>query len=319
MRYVVGYTANGRGGDAVNLAVALARRQGAALDLVMVMPEDSPYNGVYPPAAGFENILAQQVGQWLEEGLALIPSDVVATAHVVRGESEASALIEAAKDLHASALIIGASSTGLFKRFTVGSVASALLHASAVPVVLAPAGYSRTEPITRLTCAVGSREGAEQVLMVGLTTARRRGLPLRLVSLVALGNDDGGTTVEDASKHLHGLVDASAALDADLLAQLDIEVVVGSGRTIEDAVDGLHWKKGEILIIGSSRLAQGKSIFLGSTANRILRALPVPMIVVPRDYAGTADDLLQTSQVPVVDAAGPSSVAPTSEVKEAGK
>lgn len=305
MRYVVGYTANARGGDAVNLAVALARRQGASLALVMVMPQDSPYNGVYPPEAGFESILAEQVGEWLDEGLALIPADVPATAHVFRGESEAGALIDAAKELEASALIIGASSSGLFKRFTVGSVASALLHASPLPVVLAPAGYSRTDPITRLTCAVGSRQGAEEVLTVSVATAKRRGLPLRLVSLVALGNNDAGTTIDDAEAHLRGLAETSQALGAGSLEKLEIDVVVGSGRTIEDAVDALPWKKGEILLIGSSRLAQNNSIFLGSTANRILRALPVPMIVVPRDYEVRPWDLVQTNQVPVIDAAAP--------------
>jgi len=35
---------------------------------------------------------------------------------------------------------------------------------------------------------------------------------------------------------------------------------------------------------GSSRLAEKNRIFLGSTANKVLRALPVPMVVVPRDY-----------------------------------
>ncbi|MFQ4148014.1 universal stress protein [Arthrobacter sp. LAPM80] len=309
MRYVVGYTANARGGDAVNLAVALARRQGATLDLVMVLPEDSPYNGVYPPVAGFESILAQQVSQWLDDGLAMIPEDVPAAAHVFRGESEAAVLIEAAGELGASALVIGASSTGLFKRFSIGSVASALLHASPVPVVLAPSGYSRTAPITRLTCAVGTREGAEGVLTVGVSTAKRRGLPLRLVSLVALGSEDAGTSVADAKEHLRSIAEASQTLEASTLDKLDIDVVVGSGRTIEDAVDALPWKKGEILLIGSSRLAQKNSIFLGSTANRILRALPVPMIVVPRDYVGTDDDLLQTNQVPVLDAADPTEVA----------
>jgi nucleotide-binding universal stress UspA family protein len=62
------------------------------------------------------------------------------------------------------------------------------------------------------------------------------------------------------------------------------EIVVAQGRTIEEAVDRLDWEDGEILLIGSSRLAQHRATFLGSTANRILRALPVPMIVVPRDY-----------------------------------
>ena len=61
-------------------------------------------------------------------------------------------------------------------------------------------------------------------------------------------------------------------------------VVVAQGRDVEEAVDRLDWEDGEILLIGSSRLARSRSIFLGSTANRILRALPVPMIVVPSDY-----------------------------------
>jgi nucleotide-binding universal stress UspA family protein len=59
---------------------------------------------------------------------------------------------------------------------------------------------------------------------------------------------------------------------------------VAQGRSVEEAVDRLEWEPGEVLLIGSSRLARNRSIFLGSTANRILRALPVPMIVVPSDY-----------------------------------
>ncbi|WP_425864020.1 universal stress protein [Arthrobacter sp. TWP1-1] len=284
MRYVVGYAANARGGDAVNLAVALARRQGASLDLVMIMPQDSPYNGVYPPDSGFGDILAEQISQWIDEGLALIPDDVPSQAHIRRGESEAEALITAAEELGAELLVIGASSSGLFKRFSIGSVASALLHASTVPVVLAPSGYSRTDPITRLTCALGTRAGAEDVLRTGLDMAKRRCLPLRLVSLVALGQADSGATIEEANAHLRSVAEASQGLDVDELDKPEIDVVVGHGRTIEDAVDGLDWEKGEILLIGSSRLAQNKSIFLGSTANRILRALPVPMIVVPRNF-----------------------------------
>ncbi|PYI66879.1 universal stress protein UspA [Arthrobacter livingstonensis] len=309
MRFVVGYTANARGGDAVNLAVALARSQGASLDLVMVLPEDSPYNGAYPPESGFESILAGQLAAWLDEGLALVPADVPAKAHIRRGESEAEALISAAVELDAAMLVIGASSTGPFKRFSIGSVAGALLHASTVPVVLAPTGYSRTKPITRLTCALGTRAGAEDVLRTGIAMARRRPLPLRLVSLVALGADDAGATVDDARNHLSAVAQASRGVDPASLDKLDIDVVVGRGRTIEDAVDRLNWKAGELLLIGSSRLAHNKSIFLGATANRILRALPVPMIVVPRNHEFQSDELFHTTQVPVVDAAGPTEVS----------
>jgi nucleotide-binding universal stress UspA family protein len=36
------------------------------------------------------------------------------------------------------------------------------------------------------------------------------------------------------------------------------------------------------VLVGSSRLATPKHLFLGSTAAKMLRELPVPMIVVPR-------------------------------------
>ncbi|MEJ1114573.1 universal stress protein [Paenarthrobacter sp. CCNWLY172] len=288
MRYVVGYTANARGHDAVHLAVALARNHDVSLDLVLVVPEDSPFNAVYPPETGYDDILNEQAQRWLDEGLALVPDDVTARAHIRRGDSEAQALIDAAVEFDAAALVIGATNSGLFKRFTIGSVAGSLLHSSPVPVALAPHGYHRTEPITRLSCGFGTRPGADELLDVAVESARDRGLPLRLVSLLAL--DRGNSP---------GLADAAWVHAADRLAAVgssadasggagsvteEPEIVVAQGRTIEEAVDRLDWEDGEILLIGSSRLAQQRATFLGSTANRILRALPVPMIVVPRNY-----------------------------------
>ena len=281
MRYVVGYTANARGHDAVHLAVALARNHDVSLDLVLVIPQDSPFNAVYPPEAGYSDILNEQAQRWLDEGLALVPADVTARAHIRRGDSEAQALIDAAVEMDAAALVIGATNGGLFKRFTIGSVAGSLLHSSPVPVVLAPHGYQRTEPITRLSCGFGTRPGADELLDVAVESARVRGLPLRLVSLLAL---DGGNSPGLADAAWMHAAERLAAVGGSAVETPEPEIVVAQGRTIEEAVDRLDWEDGEILLIGSSRLAQHRATFLGSTANRILRALPVPMIVVPRDY-----------------------------------
>lgn len=291
MDYIVGYTADERGRDAVCLAVALARRQDAKLQLVMVMPEHSPFNAVYPPERGFESILSAQLQEWLAEGLAMIPDDVTARAHVISADSQAGGLIDAAVESGASLIIIGASSRGLRKRFNVGSVAGTLLHASPVPVALAPQGYRRLDPITRLTCAVGTRAGADEVIAVAVDSAARRNLPLRLVSLVALdpssGADGADAAAVDAA-HDHAntrLAEAAASLAAG--GQVSVEVVRGS--TVEEAIGALAWDEGEILLVGSSRLAQHSRLFLGVTANKILRALTVPMVVVPRSYR--SDDI----------------------------
>lgn len=278
MRYVVGYTANSRGHDAVNLAVALAHGPGASLDLVLVVPEVPQFGAAHAPRAGFENFLDEQAGQWLKEAMALVPEGITARAHVRTNDSEAQALIEASREFDADLLVIGATSTGLFKRFTIGSVAGALLHAATVPVALAPHGYYRTEPLGRLSCGLGNRPGAEAVLRLAAAMAAERQVPLRLVSLLALDGEDP----QHAESAARASAEQSAAAGGPGVGKP--EIIVAQGRTIEEAVDRLDWRADEVLLIGSSRLAQHRSIFLGTTANRILRALPVPMIVVPRDY-----------------------------------
>jgi nucleotide-binding universal stress UspA family protein len=280
MRYVVGYTPNERGADAVALASALARAQGAQLDLVYVVDKGA-YNVVQNPDGRVSD--AEQAAQTAQrEGLSLVPEEVSVEFHVRDADSFAAGLIDAAVEYEAGLIVVGAASSGLFKRHTVGSVANALLHASPVPVALAPRGYRRTEAVSRLTLAVGQRAGADAAIDVAIGAAQRRGVPLRMVSLVELDAEgDSGEVVNAA--HIHAntvLTEASHRLPEGH----KVSVEVAHGRTIEECIDDLEWDDAEILIVGSSRLAEKYKLFIGSTANKVLRALPVPMVVIPRDY-----------------------------------
>ena len=281
MRYVVGYSSNERGADAVALASSLARAQDASLDIVHVVDPHVPYAGPRPdetPAPEAEELVLAAA----RESMALVPEGVEAAFRALPAESFAAGLIEAAGD-DAGLIVVGAASNGLFKRFTVGSVANALLHASPVPVALAPRGFNRIEPVTRFTLATGQRAGADAAIGTAIGAANRRGVPLRLVSLVTLdaGPDEGGEATNAAHRHANTVLSDAAAR---LPHGHDVSVAVAHGRTIEEAIDSLEWQEGEVLIIGSSRLGERNKLFIGSTANKILRALPVPMVVVPRDY-----------------------------------
>ncbi|HET8878667.1 MAG TPA: universal stress protein [Arthrobacter sp.] len=281
MRYVVGYTPNDRGADAVALASAMARAQGAHLDLVHVVDRSAPYVALNPQGNRV-SVAEQAVLSAERQGLALVPEGLQARFHVRQAESFAAGLIDAAKEYRAGLIVVGAAGNGLFKRFSIGSVANALLHASPVPVALAPRGYRRTDPVSRLTLAVGQRTGAEAAIDVAIESAERRGVPLRLVSLVELDAEgDGGENVNAAHVHANTVLKAAAER---LPEGHHVSVEVAHGRSIEEAIDDLDWDDAEILIVGSSRLAEKNKLFLGSTANKVLRALPVPMVVVPRDY-----------------------------------
>lgn len=278
MRYVVGFTGTERARDAVALATSLAMTQGAKIDLVTVL--NPPQDGsVAQGAKAAEAKLTRAQGE--------LPGGLESETHVRIADSFAEGLLEVAKELNAGLIVIGPTNAGLLRRFTVGTVATALLHASPVPVALAPRGYRHRDKLARLTCAVGGRKGADAVLEVAVEAAARRGLPLRLISLVAL--DAHGTThpmdtVKEAHEHARTLLGKAQNL---LPQDHDATVTVAHGRSIEQAMDDVDWDPGELVIVGSSRLAQRRQLFIGSTANKMLRGLPVPMVVVPRDWTRT--------------------------------
>lgn len=284
MRYVVGFRHDERGADAIALAAVIARTQGATLDVVHVVGKGSPYVALNPDGNRI-NAAEQRVLSAQREALRLVPLGVDATFHVREAESLATGLIDAAKELSAGLIVVGASSQGLFKRYSVGSVANSLLHASPVPVALAPRGYNRKGALSRLTVMTGTREGWEAVVKVGVHSAGRRNVPLRLVSILELDqleqdDYDLDNPLSPARQHANtALAEAAATLPAGT-----VTVTVAHGRTIEEAIDSIGWKAGELVIVGSSRLAEKNKIFLGPTASKILRALPVPMVVVPRDF-----------------------------------
>ncbi|XVX18658.1 universal stress protein [Actinomycetota bacterium] len=288
-RLVVGYIADDRGRDAIRLAAFLAAGRRAEIEIVLVVPEHTAFSGDYPHDRGYASILEQQLGTWMTEALALVPAGIPARGHVRSAGSEAAGLIAAAAELRADMIVVGAKSGGLLQRVQVGSVANALLHTSPVAVALAPAGFDTAGPITRVTATFGGRPGADAVIDTGAQMATERGVPLRLVSLVALDGPgvhidpgDSHALLEPLRRHGHTRLAERAA---HLIEEDRARVEVASGTSIDDAVRRLDWADTEVALIGSTRLSGHLRLFVGSTAYRILRALPVPMIVVPQGFS----------------------------------
>lgn len=288
MRYIIGYAPNKHGEEAVALASALASTQDAELRIVDVLDKPAPADAAFVEERAVQETRAGWAAERLSQALLRVCDGVSATAEVVYADSVAEGLIVAARDTDAALIIVSAARNGPLKRITIGSVANALLHASPVPVALVPSGYEQPPSISRMTAAVGSREGARTLLEVAVEAASRRRVPLRLLSLIALDFDestDHEFALNAARTHARIVLDEAVA---SVGAQLDVTSTVAEGSTIENAVESLSWNDGEIVIIGSSRLAEHRRIFMGNTAHKLLRALPVPLIVVPRSLAGEA-------------------------------
>ncbi len=158
-----------------------------------------------------------------------------------------------------------------------------------MPLALAPRGFrhSAAPRVHEVTCALGTRTGADVLLRTAVRACERMRTPLRLVSLVALdphglGRDARKShelALESARAHARTLLDTARA---ELPGDYPVRSLVADGDTVESAVAKLEWHDGDLVMVGSSRLAPPHRLFLGSTAAKMLRVVPVPMIVVPK-------------------------------------
>ncbi|MDQ1126654.1 nucleotide-binding universal stress UspA family protein [Microbacterium sp. SORGH_AS 505] len=283
-RIVVGYTATKAGRDAVAVAGGLAAASGSELDIVLVLPGEGR-SVITPPDASYDRYLLGQAESWLAEASASVQAGVVHREHARYAESFAEGLVEAADEFGATHLVVGAADGGARGRHRLGSTTSQLLHSSDVPVVLVPRGARKRVTdagVPRLTVAVGTRAGADVLLEEAVALASATGASLRLVSLVTV---DLPASVDTGVIRLAGAAHAEKVL-ADVLAAIPegvrADIVTAKGDSIEDAVAHLDWLPGEMILVGSSRLAQPRRLFLGSVAAKLLSEIPVPMVVVPR-------------------------------------
>ena len=277
--YVVAYEATERGREAIELGVALARLTDSELRICLVLPQSTSVPAKVPnSAADFVGIVAQQAQLWLDEAAAFVPAAVDASTHLLWAESTSEGLIEAATSFDSDRIVVGAARTGILRRFTIGSVANALLHASPVPVALAPRGYRAPEQISRITCAIGTRPGWQALLDSMVAISEDLEVELRFVTLVEV--DAGSSRPVSSDAHLLTVLDYFSEREK---TRGILSTEVAEGPSVEAAVEALGWRDDEIAFVGSSRLASPSRIFLGTTANRMLHSLPVPLIVVPND------------------------------------
>jgi nucleotide-binding universal stress UspA family protein len=236
----------------------------------------------------FHDVLAEQGSEWLEEAMRLVPDDVTARGEVLVDGSVAGGLSAEALSLDAEAIVVGGSGGGLAGSLSLGSLVDDLLHFAPVPVAVAPRGtrHSDVKRVRTVTCAIGDRPGAAHLLDTAVRASRATGAPLRLVSLVAL-DKHGEQGVAAAREHAYATLES---VKAALPEGADVTAVVADGATVEAAVEGLDWEDGDLLMLGSSRLAPPRRLFIGSTAARILRVLKVPVVVTPGEEEWSPGD-----------------------------
>ena len=285
MHLTVGYLATPTGDDGVALASALARTFDASVDVLLVVREELPDG--HPGRAEYQRLLVERGEQWVAGAVATLARDGVrAGSSVTVGESFAQTLIGFAEEKSSDLIVVGGARDGFFGRHTIGPVTGALLHSSPIPVALAPRGYAEDpdEKFAAVTAAVPTKPGDDNPLPFAITLASAGGLGIRMLSLVSAENLAEAGSAREVRQLQVTAAEENLVLAARALPDSpEIESLVADGMTLESALKKLNWDDGDLLVVGSSRFAAPRRIFLGSTAARILAGVDVPVIVVPRD------------------------------------
>jgi nucleotide-binding universal stress UspA family protein len=284
MHLTVGYLATPTGDDGVALAAALAKTFDATVDVVLVVRQEFPDG--HPGRAEYQKLLIERGEDWISRAIdALAAKTVSASSTVLVGESFAESLVGFAEQKNSDLIVVGGARDGFFGGHTIGPVTGALLHSSPIPVALAPRGYADDpdDAMAAVTAAVPTRPGDDNPLPFAITLASAAGLAIRMLSLVSSEN----LAEADSAREVRQLQVAAAEENLVVAARAlpdapEIESLVADGMTLESALKKLRWDNGSLLVVGSSRFAAPRRIFLGSTAARILAGVDVPVIVIPK-------------------------------------
>ena len=304
MTIVVGVSPEQRTEAVLHLAGMLARSLDTDALLCAVVPAPWPPSAARVDAE-YRTYLAGAATDALEEARQRLSADVPAGVLVHHARSAPAGLLEVAERHDASLVVVGSSTAGPLGQVTLGSVNSSLLHSSPIPVALATRGY-RCKPVTGVTRATAAFSGTpdgRELVVAAAGVAARFGVSLRVASFAVQARPPytSGVGREAAGSLRSEWLEAIRAEVSQALEQVEqlplvpheLEAVVGSGETWEDALEDVEWDDGDVLVVGSSSAGRISRVFLGSHATKIVRHSPVPVIVVPR---GAAEELAEGAQ-----------------------
>jgi nucleotide-binding universal stress UspA family protein len=293
VKAVVAYRGGDDGTESLSLASTLRRTTGAELTVVAVLPPVSDHPGIARVDLEYREWLDTVAAEAQGRAASMLsPQNPSALAFQrVESASVGSGLAQVADSSGADVLVLGSARAATEGAWLMGSVAERLLHSSPVPLLLAPQGYTSgpDAKFTRLTCAFAGTEQSKESLHASCALAVRFDLDIRVATFVPraetmyppeVGFDAEDMVAAQAAEQAVGLHDEAQAIAKEAGVN-NVETIVARGKGWDGALQGVSWETSDVLVFGSSRLGPLARVFLGSTANKILRHTPVPALVIP--------------------------------------
>jgi nucleotide-binding universal stress UspA family protein len=289
MIYLVGYTPDRSGNDALALGRMLV--QGADVDLAvcMVVPESWGYPSPANVDAEYKAFLDQHAHKSLDKARAALGRSVKANFVSTTASSAPVGLARVAEEIAADLIILGSTRDGPMLRCSFGSVASGLISQTGRPLALTPRGYKPPPngKLTRVTCAYIEDGQGDRSLAAAAELARQHAVPLRLVTFVVRDRQMYPSPVGYNAENLVAntwrtqAIEAQQAAIAGLPSGIAATAIIGDGTDWRHAITSIDWHDGEVMVAGAHQGGIWTGLVFGSAFTRLLRYATVPIIAVP--------------------------------------
>lgn len=293
MSILVGYSPHREDLGALDLACQLARSDRTEVHALTVVPQGWPTAVAGDTDREFERWAAEEGEAAVTAATAYLSEhdDVPSDARWVSGRSVPPVLLEHAGAYGADLLVVGSGEDVAHGRIGITSKTDRLLHSSTVPVAVAPRGYEAGAGSTvhRVTLAFRGDDPTWALMRQVAAIALRTEASLRVVTFAVRTRTMYPPRVSGAEDmvlaHRVETAGAEQAKAREHLLELGVgdglQLSVAVGRSWGVAMDSLDWDRGDVLVVGSSSTHRMSQVFLGSSASKILRHSPVPVVVVP--------------------------------------
>jgi nucleotide-binding universal stress UspA family protein len=200
-----------------------------------------------------------------------VPSEVPMQTRVIE-DTPASAIVKTADEVEADVIVMGTHGRGGVNRFLLGSVAERVLHETSRPLLTVressgPAADSPAKP--RVLCPVNLSDTARAALDVAVSFSN-----LLDADLVVLH------VAEDDSEKTRAVArDVESWLPPDRL-RTSADTLVLEGDAGEKVIDYARTHAIDLIVLGATHRRFGDTSVLGTTAVRITRHAPIPVLTV---------------------------------------
>lgn len=283
---------------AVPYALAV-RTPGSVLVLINAVPDPEPVHGLLGNTVTTKDdvtAIYRQTGQLILDAASEHLAAEIPVQKIVTVGDPAEEILRTIPEKAVGLVVIASHGRGALGRWTFGSVADRLARESPVPVLIVRPGESvqsqSAPPITRLVVPLDGSPLAAEALPVAMSLALHLKLPVSLIRALDVapwlpptplgpGIAAPGEYYEQLSRELRTEAQTTLAAASARLTSAEVEttprILDGPAyQTISDAVGPT-----DIIVLTSHGRGGVRRWLLGSVAERLVRAGPAPVLLVP--------------------------------------